>query len=1017
MWSPPPACGAAPATRSPSSGARPRGRARICRVGGAGIAALVALAVLSASAACAQPYARLAVPDSALVAAVRATGADFEATWNALLLAELRASSAAADSARWLAPLERRVAAAEPAALGTRIAADALALRRRWDVAQQRKRIAAAGDEAAATAAQRAGRWAESDSLFRAALDGYRAVGERRRTAWVLGSAGSTWFLAGDYVRADSLYRAALAARRAIGDSALVARAVNTLGTISYLEYRYRPALDWFLRARALRVEIGDRAGLTSTLNYLGLVAVELGWPDSARAWYGQALELAVSRGDSARTSEVLSNLAVLLERQGEAERAGALALRGAHIAEERGDTRTLARLRQVLGSARLSLGRYTEAAAWQSSTVELCAGSGDTRGLLEGLIALGQTRVLLQDAERARPALTRAAALADSLGDRNAGARARIDLALVAREAGDLDAATRTAREALGLAAAAGDSGVVREAASTLGQLAADRRDLAAAQAWFERAAAACAGLDVDAQVAASINLGYVLAMRDRRDEAEAVFRGALAAGESAGLPDRVWLAMLGLGDVAERRGAMDSALAWDRRAAALIDTLRGRQSDEGGSTALFSRRLFAYEALIHLLGRVADASGDARYSAEAFLWAERARARSLLDLMQASGQVAPRTEPLPLERAQRLLADGHGGILAYSLGDSSSSLWVITRGAWQRFRLPPRSALRGRVLQLRRALADPASADGPLARAAARDLYRTLVQPAEPLLSGVRNVVVLPDGPLALLPFEALLRRDVREGATVPVGAWLLDRYDLSYAPSATALATRERDAGTGRGRAIVALGDPRFRDPGDSLAAPVALAPLPCTAAEVGCLRSLAGTRPVTALTGAGATRAALLACPQLPGAGLVHLATHARSDEVEPQRSGLWLAAENGAPGFLDVEDVLGLRLDADLVTLSACETGVGRVVQGEGVMGLARAFLGAGARSVVVSLWKVDDRASSRLMETFYRDLLDRDMSRVRALAEAKRALLANSDTRSPAHWAAFVLWGTDGRVR
>jgi CHAT domain-containing protein len=113
----------------------------------------------------------------------------------------------------------------------------------------------------------------------------------------------------------------------------------------------------------------------------------------------------------------------------------------------------------------------------------------------------------------------------------------------------------------------------------------------------------------------------------------------------------------------------------------------------------------------------------------------------------------------------------------------------------------------------------------------------------------------------------------------------------------------------------------------------------------------------------------------------------------------------------------VDDILNLRLGAELVTLSACETGVGRLERGEGVLGLARAFLAAGARSVVVSLWKVNDRSTALLMERFYRPLLGRGTPREQALAQAKRALLADRRTRSPFYWAPFVLVGASGPVR
>jgi len=989
-------------------------------------------AVLSASgAAQAQPYARFAVPDSVLVPAVlSASGAGFETAWNALLVAECRATAARADSAPTLRALAGRVARAETEALGTRIAADALALRRRWSPAQCARRVAAAGAEAAGTAAQQGARWAESDSLFGAALAGYRALGERRREAVVLGSAGSTWFLAGDYPRADSLYRRALGARRALGDSLLVGRALNTLGSIAYLERRFPEAYELFQRTRALREQIGDRAGLVATLNYLGLVTTDMGRRDEARACYEQALELAAVRGDSTRVAEALGNLANLLRESGDLERAEAVNRRAMVIARERQDDAQLARLRINLGNVLRLQGRFTESAAAVDQAVRQSEAAGDPRGLLQSLLTLGVVRLDLKDPDSSRPPLLRAVALADSLGDAYSGIAARNDLAIALRLAGDEQEGTRVAQRGFDQAAAGSDSESVARLATTLGQFAGDRGDLAAARRWFERAASASRALGVDQRVTAFHNLGYVAGVGGRTDECERLFRESLELAQSAGLSDRLWSAMLGLGDVAERRGDFATALDWDRRAATLIDTLRTRQREERSSITLFSGGQFAYEALIHLLGRLDARFPDSAYAAEAFQWSERARARAFLDLVRAAGGAAAAVAPLSLEQARALLRSDREALLAYSLGDSSSSLWVVTRRAWKRFALPPRPALRARAEILRRGLADPVSAEERRTRAAARALYQALVAPAEPLLKGVTHLVVAPDGPLALVPFEALLARDVPEGAPAPRGAYLVERWEVSYTPSATALATR---AGSAAARGIVALGDARFAP--DSGATPVAeagaaaaeggagvggaaaLAPLPNTAAEVAALRALAGTRPVETLTGAAATRANLLAALERTPAQLVHLATHGEANEVEPQRSGLWLAWDGAAPGFLSVRDVLGLRLGADLVTLSACETGTGRLERGEGVLGLARAFLAAGSRSVVVSLWKVNDRSTAALMERFYRPLLTKGVPRETALAAAKRALLADPETRSPFHWAPFVLVGASGPVR
>jgi CHAT domain-containing protein/Tfp pilus assembly protein PilF len=967
----------------------------------------------AAAPAYAQPYARFAVPDSALAPALRAAGAEYESAWNALLIAELCAALARADSAQDLAALERRIALAEPPALGTRIAGDALALRRRWDARQCARRVAAAEAEAAALAAQRDARYAESDSLYRVALAAYRALGERRREAWVLGSTGSTWFMAGDYARAESLYRLALAARRAIGDSSLVARALNTLGSIAYLTGRDAEAREYFLRTRALREGIGDRAGLTATLNYLGLVGMRLGEPDSARVWFEQGLTLACARGDSARVAEVLDNYSRLLAEAGELERAQASYERALAIADASGDAWSSARLQFGRGDLLRRRGHFTAAAQAFTASAALSEEAQDARELTTALTSLGRVWHNLHDPARALPPLERAVTLADSLGDDLAGALALNDLAIALRQAGDASGAARRALRACERAVAAGDSGAVHDATATLGQLAVDRGDFAAARSWYERAAIAGRAMGAEFQAGDLVNLGNAAGREGRLDQAESTYREALDLATRLRLTEVEWPVMLGLGDVAERRGGFPQALDWDRRAARLIDTLRTRQQEERGSITLFSGRLFAYEALIHLLGKLDARFPDSAYAAEAFLWSERARARAFLDLVQASGGSALATVPLSLEQARALLRSDREALLEYSLGDSSSSLWIITRRAWRRVPLPPRPALRARAEILRRGLADPLTADERLTRSAARALYRTLVEPAEPLLRGVNHIVIAPDGPLALVPFEALLARDVPGEGAPPRGAYLVERFEVSYTPSATALAAR---AAGSSGGGIVALGDPRFAP--DSAAnsgdGTPALAPLPNTAAEVAALRTLAGTRPFTALTGAAATRRGLLAVPGLANAQVVHIATHGEASEAEPERSGLWLACEGDRPGFLSVGDILERRLSAALVTLSACETGLGRLERGEGVLGLARAYLAAGARSVVVSLWKVNDRSTALLMERFYRPLLTRGMPRERALAQAKRALLADPQTRSPFYWAPFVLIGAGG---
>ncbi len=985
--------------------ATPRPRRWRARVLVAALAGFVSVAPPAA----AQPYASFAVPDSLLPDALRAAGARFEPAWDALLVAELRASLADADSAARLRALAGRVAAAEGGALGTRIAADALARRARWSAPQRRRRVAAAVDESLATAARAARSFIRADSLFGAALAAYREVGEARRAAWVWGSLGGLAFDRRDWVAADSLYRDALAARRAIGDARLIGNALNTLGSIAYELRRYEQAWDLYREARAIRARIGDAAALGATLGLLANLAVAEGRADSAAAYFQQALALTVAHGDSGRTQEVLNSYGAFLRRGADPAAALPLFLRSLAIRRQQGDPGAQAQSLSNIGDLLGQFGRFHEALARLSEARALAIRAGDDRRLREALLNLGRVWVGLGDSESARPPLERSAAIADSLGDRGGEADALNNLAIAALRDGDGGGAERLALRALAAARAIADSARIHDIALTLGDAAFERGDDAAAERWFERAAGAGA-LEAGQRAGDLVNLGAVAARRGRLDEADARFVHALALAEEARAPDIVWPALLGRGDVAERRGDHAGALAFDRRAAAMIEGLRAGQGVERLSMRLLSQRIFAFEALVHLLTRLQPRYPDSAYAAEAFLWSERARARSFLDLVAAAGGEGRPARPLTLGETQGLLDSDRQAMLAYSVGDSSTSLWVITRRAWRHVALPSRRALRARVEILRRGLGDPRTASAPGTQAAARALYRTLVEPALPLPGGVDHLIVVPDGILARVPFEALLAADPAADGPPPRGAYLVERFAVSYAPSASALATRlDAIAGAGTG-GIVALGDPAFAAAGGVSS----LASLPFSGDEVARLAAAAGRRPVLTLTGREATRERLLALTELPRAVLLHLATHGEANELEPERSGLWLADGGGGPGFLSTADILGLRLEAGLVTLSACESGLGRLERGEGVLGLSRAFLAAGARGVVVSLWKVNDRSTASLMEGFYRPLLRDRASAAAALARAKRALLRREATRSPFHWAPFVLVGRSG---
>jgi len=371
------------------------------------------------------------------------------------------------------------------------------------------------------------------------------------------------------------------------------------------------------------------------------------------------------------------------------------------------------------------------------------------------------------------------------------------------------------------------------------------------------------------------------------------------------------------------------------------------------------------------------------------------------------------------------------------------------------------------GAAAAFRAELAQPTSSAIGV-RSDARAVWDARFAPIAKQLDGVDDLVVIPSGALLGVPIDAVVDAD---------GRFLGDRFSVSYAPSATLYAwLREQARGSSEGGDVLIVGDPPFAQEHVAQMEREAKGeePLELTAAEMpdeatlrdhmrsalsgnakalASLPRLRGARAevqaiasyydrVTALVGVDASEqrlAAMADADSLRRFGVIHLATHALVDDRRPEQSALVLsqvglpdpiaAASTGErirDGLVTAQEVVReWHLDADLVTLSACETGLGKRVTGEGYIGLAQAFLQAGSRSVVVSLWKVDDRTSSMLMQRFYANLTGRGadrkpMAKSAALTEAKRWLRDQADAQGhkpfqhPYFWSAFVLVGDRG---
>ncbi|MBI4905413.1 MAG: CHAT domain-containing protein [Acidobacteria bacterium] len=367
------------------------------------------------------------------------------------------------------------------------------------------------------------------------------------------------------------------------------------------------------------------------------------------------------------------------------------------------------------------------------------------------------------------------------------------------------------------------------------------------------------------------------------------------------------------------------------------------------------------------------------------------------------------PQPDVLTLDRIQKeLLSGGDAALLFYSLGPERSYVWAVTRTGFASAALPGRKQIQERVRGFRALLSRPPNALSARRgrseiAAAGRGLYQMLIGPVEKAIAGVGRWIVVPDGALHSLPFEALTG-----GSGV-----LVERTPVTYAPSASVLAALKAREWRKGGATLLAFADPSsvgraVMDGERALPA----TPLPNARREVEAIRMTLGGSQAKVYEGASA-REQVLKQEQLEKYRYLHFAVHGLLDAERPARSGLVLARqpEDSEDGLLQAREIALFQLSADVVTLSACESGLGEVVDGEGVLGLSRAFLHAGARGLVVSLWNVNDAASAELMTGFYGNL-KKGMTGAEALRRAKLGLIRQGGVWGhPYYWAPFVYIG------
>jgi CHAT domain-containing protein/tetratricopeptide (TPR) repeat protein len=841
------------------------------------------------------------------------------------------------------------------------------------------------------------------------------------------------------------------------GDQREEAHALFNIGYAEFASSQYEQARVHYEQALSIWRSLDERENEGNTLQMLGRVYTSSGDWDKADEYLSRAVEL--QRAIRNKEGE-LSALKILgMHQRGTEDYEQALETFGSYLSLSRavGNPTNEATSLAELGLTYWWIGDYQKAVDFYHQALSLWRGLGNRAGEHGTLEYLGLTYYAMGEYQKALEYYSQALPFSRARGHRSLEADTLMGIASVYAGLNDHQKALQTMNEALGMYRQVGNRWGVPYALRNIAGVHIALKDPSRALTYFTEA------LPLDR------------ALRDQTAEAKG--RAGIA------------LAYRDLGELNKARTNIEESLD-------IIERLRSRLQNQDLRASFFASKLTYYQFYIDLLMRLDEQKRGAGFDVAALQASERARSRSLLDLLaearvnvtqdispilkqrerdnqtqislvnsrliQALGHDPPNPQlvaqlsketsrnedlraqlvaeirkahpkyaelkyptPLKLEAIQALL-DDDTAFLEYSLGEHRSFLFVVSKQGLRSYTLPPANEINRLVEEVRSAVARPGRREFGRFVSAALKLYEVLVAPAGNSLNDKKKLLIAPDAALYYLPFEALLVAPPQSPSTEM--AYLLKRWGVSYVPSASVLANLRQDQGERKVRRteFLAFADPIYfqqQQPSDNQLAQVmrsifdeegklSLLPLKDSHREVAAIAKFYQPHQTALYFGAAAKEESVKSNQYLADARRIHFATHGLISERMPHHSGLVLTLDEDLreDGLLQVYEIFNLKLNADLVVLSACRTGLGKEVRGEGVIGLTRAFLYAGASSLTVSLWQVGDQSTSDLMINFYAQL-NAGNSKTEALRQAKLQMIGKKRYIHPFYWAPFVLIG------
>lgn len=816
-----------------------------------------------------------------------------------------------------------------------------------------------------------------------------------------------------------------------------LAEGIATLGVVQENRGDYPEALDKFRESFSLFEEIGEMGQTAFQYRRMGRIYyLRLGRYEKAREHFQQALDLYRQQGDPEGEAEVLYEIGLTREKMALFGQASDLYQEALEIGLELDipfliatGHLYLANIAWFQGDYQTAFQRLTQAdkAAEEAHDAQLRIMVRNTRGLMYWT---------LNDPDKGLFHLHEAVKLSEAANIQTELASSLNNLGLIYRQQGDhhtaLEQFTRAKEidEALQSQWGLGyDHRNIGMSLQALGQL-------KEAESHFLKAERISAEIhNVINWVKALLELGNVNRALAQPEPALAYYEQAYDVSKKHGIKEVEWRAAAGKGALLREKSQASDALSWFSKAVEVVEGMRATLKIDELRNSFQTNKLDLYRDVITLLIEM-------NRSDEAFNYLERSRSRSFIDLlgnqklsfkneedqetwdrinqlgstlesMQSelgSYEEPPadlqkryrqlRTQyeeailvvkqqnpglssfvavdPLDLQGIQDLL-EPKVGLISYFMTTDHLYLWLITRNQTLFRKVSAgEEELTRLITRYRQSVQHVEPVDDEL-----QQLYQWLIAPLADPIADLEFLGIIPDGPLHFLSFAAL-----KHGP-----AYLVEEIPLFYAPSASVLEFTFAKRQAEKNERVLAIGNPDLGSYNYEL---------PLAELEA---HSIRWNYPqMDILTGSKATKEWVI--DNISRYGIIHLAAHGEFDEFNPLLSSLWLASPNPENRRLTVKEVFSLELNADLVTLSACQTGLGKLEAGE-LIGLNRAFIYAGTHALVSALWRVDDLSTSVLMKHFYRNYVTQN--KARSLRQAQ--LIVKRDFPHPSYWAGFSLIG------